>query len=164
MDLVDDQTKEVIKEAFQRYQRSDDGSSEAGYLTDKEVQLALADLGTKVDDDDAQILVEENSPETLRVDLKKFTLIALANCTFEATSQKSSSRVRKVSSAKIKETFTEFDSSQSGQIDSNSAKEALLKLGIKFSSDIVDKMVQQADQDADGKITLQEFEGIMTES
>jgi hypothetical protein len=80
--------------------------------------------------------ISENSPETLRVDLKKFTLIALANCTFEATSQKSSSRVRKVSSAKIKETFTEFDSSQSGQIDSNSAKEALLKLGIKFSSDI----------------------------
>ena len=79
-------------------------------------------------------LLSENSPETLRIDLKQFTLIALANCNFESKSQKS--RVRKVSTAKIKETFTEFDSNQSGQIDSSSAKEALSKLGINFASDI----------------------------
>ncbi|XP_062506777.1 uncharacterized protein LOC134183298 [Corticium candelabrum] len=160
MDLADEQTREVIRQAFQRNQRCEGGSDD--YLTATELQQALLELGTKVDDDDAQILVEENSPQTRRIPLKAFTLIALEKCRFASKGQRS--RVRKVSAVKIKETFGQFDHNQTGQINSSEAKGALNKLGINFPAHIVDKMMEQADQDGDGKITLQEFESLMSDS
>ena len=142
----------VIRQAFQRNQRCEGGSDD--YLTATELQQALLELGTKVDDDDAQILVEgmsvtirltndeskvsfvsqENSPQTRRIPLKAFTLIALEKCRFASKGQRS--RVRKVSAVKIKETFGQFDHNQTGQINSSEAKGALNKLGINFPAHI----------------------------
>jgi len=61
----------------------------------------------------------------------------------------------------IKEAFKVFDKSNSGLIEINELKHVLTTLGEKLSAEEVDGVLKEADQDGDGKISLNDFLRVM---
>ena len=61
----------------------------------------------------------------------------------------------------MREAFKIFDSQGSKFITFNSLKSVLVKMGQKMSDDDINNLIKEADSDADGRVSYQDFKKLM---
>eukprot|EP01080_Neovahlkampfia_damariscottae_P009328 gene9328-1415_t len=62
---------------------------------------------------------------------------------------------------KYKQLFKEFDLDGNGYLDKEELAKGTKKMGLSFTDEMIDNMIESADKNKDGKIQLDEFLEIM---
>lgn len=146
--LSEDQLAEV-KEAFALFD-----SEKSGHIDLRELKAALRALGIELAKDEIKhILTDLNkdltSSQAITVSLDEFLRI----CSTRLSNRDSPEEFAKI--------FALFDEDGSGFITYRSLRKIVSELGEGLTDAEVQEMIDEADRDADGKVSLQEFIRVM---
>lgn len=135
-----------FKELFNAMDKDSEGS-----ITSKELGTALASIGAKATDMEVQAMINEGDSDGNGIlDFEEFVeLLGLKLCL-------------EMSIDDYRDAFRIIDKDNNGFVSTAELRAIYIALGIKISDEEVEEMIREADLDADGVVTFEEFEGMMT--
>lgn len=140
-----EQQKRDVKEAFNLFDY--DGK---GKLKTKELKVAMRALGFEPKREEVRkILVDMNKESAEFLTLDDFITIMSRKYTEKDVMDE------------IKKAFQLFDDDNTGFITIKNLKKVAEKLGEKFKDEDLQEMIEEADKDGDGAISLEEFAFVM---
>ncbi|GMH77661.1 hypothetical protein TrRE_jg7069 [Triparma retinervis] len=104
----------------------------------------------KVDDDGSG---DESGDDERRADVDDLALMVRKELRRLTKSEKGPPKLRR--------TFEEFDRDGSGSLNAREFKKALTKMGFKFKTDEIDRLLDYLDSDGDGRIDFKEYESLV---
>ncbi|KAK2162458.1 hypothetical protein LSH36_98g03025 [Paralvinella palmiformis] len=143
--LTDEQIAE-IHEAFQLFDK--DGS---GVISTKELGMAMRSLGQNPTEDQLMAMINEVDVDgSGTVDFPEFV-------------QMMANRIQCTDSEEeIREAFRVFDKDDKGSISTDELRFVMSHIPGQLDEADIDQMIEEVDLDQDGKITYEEFAGIMS--
>ncbi|XP_033736493.1 neo-calmodulin-like [Pecten maximus] len=134
-----------IAEAFALF--DDDGD---GTITIKELGGIMRSLGQNPTNDELkEIMLEADVDGNGYIDVEEFKMVIAKKVSEENTEED------------IREAFHVFDREGNGYITRKDIKVLLARLGDEMSPDDIDDMIAEADNDGNGKVSIEEFVEIM---
>lgn len=143
--LLTEQQKRDIKEAFNLFDYEGQGK-----LKTKELKVAMRALGFEPKREEVRkILTEMNRESSEFLSYNDFVSIMSQKYTEKDVMDE------------IRKAFQLFDDDNTGFITIKNLKKVAEKLGEKFKDEDLQEMIEEADKDGDGAISLEEFAFVM---
>ncbi|KII62065.1 Calmodulin [Thelohanellus kitauei] len=138
--LTEDQISE-FKEAFSLFDKDGDE-----VISPKELDSVMRSLGqTPTEQEIMDMINEVDTDKSGTIDFNEFLLMMVK-------------RLPKVeSSVEMREAFKVFDKNGDGKITAEELKNVMEKLGEQLQDEQINEMIKEADLDADGMVSFEEF-------
>ncbi len=133
-----------FKEAFALFDKDGDGT-----ISNNELRTVLQSLGQEITDEELSAMLREIDHDSSgSIDFPEFLTVMAPLMKGTYTEEE------------VSEAFKIFDRDGSGFFDVGEVRQVMVALGEKLTDEEIMEMIQEADNDGDGKIGYAEFKGM----
>jgi len=144
---VTDAELDQFKETFMMFDKDGDGT-----VSTKELGAVMRSLGNNPTMEELEELIEDADRDgSGSVDFQEFVELMIKR------------EAEKETQEDLKQVFRVFDKDGNGFVSTSEIKFVLSKIGVNFSDDELQEMVQEADIDGDQHVSFEEFSNIFNE-
>ena len=138
---ITDEEKKLFRENFDAFDHNGDG-----VLSVKELSTALRSLGFHMTEKDAEAVYNEADRDgSGYIDFDEFLRLITTHMKEPYTKEE------------LVEAFNIFDEDKSGYISANELKSVCMQTGDKMKASELDEIIQEADINGDGQLSIEEF-------
>ncbi|XP_042236168.1 troponin C, isoallergen Bla g 6.0101-like [Homarus americanus] len=152
-DSMNDETKLMLRKAFAMFDEN-----KTGFIQTDKLLGILGDLGQQVDPDELRTAIKQMDVDGSAVAEGKLTFdqfVNIVGCFMEDEDDEAMAE-------ELKEAFRMYDKEGNGYITTQTLKEILKELDNKLTSEDLDGIIEEVDEDGSGTVDFDEFMEMMT--
>lgn len=149
MDALEKDQIESLRKAFDSFD-----TDKVGYITTETVKTILRMMGVKISEKNlAEVISETDEDGSGQLEFEEFVSLAAK---FLVEEDEESLK------AELKEAFRIYDKEGQGYITTQVLREILIEIDGKLTSDDLDGIIEEVDEDGSGTLDFDEFMAMMT--